>query len=55
MVIGLVTALAPVEQTLGANVRLVYLHGAWVWVGIISFGLAALSGLVTSTDTRKNC
>lgn len=45
VLIGGVTALAPLERTLGANVRLVYLHGAWVWTGKVAFALAALAGL----------
>lgn len=43
--IVLVTALAPLEKTLGANARIVYLHGAWVWAAQILFLLAGLSGL----------
>lgn len=39
------TAVAPLEKTLGARVRLVYLHGAWVWTGKVAFGLASLAGL----------
>lgn len=42
----LVTLLSPIEQTLGASIRIVYLHGAWVWAGLITFGLAALAGLL---------
>lgn len=38
-------AIAPLEKTLGARVRLVYLHGAWVWTGKVAFGLAGLAGL----------
>jgi hypothetical protein len=44
-VIALVTALAPLEKTLGARVRLVYYHGAWVWTGKAAYGLAAAAGL----------
>lgn len=43
--IGLVTALVPLERTLGANIRLIYFHGAWVWVGKAAFGMGALAGL----------
>ncbi len=43
--IALVTVLAPLERTLGANIRLVYFHGAWVWTGMMAFGAAALTGL----------
>lgn len=44
--LALVTAIAPVERTLGENARLVYFHGAWVWAGKIAFGAAAIAGLV---------
>lgn len=43
--IALVAAVSPLEQTLGAGIRLVYFHGAWVWAGIVVYGLAALTGL----------
>ncbi|TDA66671.1 MAG: hypothetical protein D9V45_07015 [Chloroflexi bacterium] len=39
------TALGPTERTLGENLRLVVLHGAWVWTGKILFAAAALAGL----------
>ena len=38
------TAIAPLEKTLGANARIVYLHGAWVWVALALFVLAGLAG-----------
>jgi hypothetical protein len=38
-------AFAPLENSLGVNIRLVYLHGAWVWAGLGSFTTAALTGL----------
>lgn len=44
VLVGLFTVLAPLEQTLGSNARIVYLHGAWVWVALIGFVAAALSG-----------
>ena len=43
--IALVTALGPAEKTLGSNVRVVYLHGAWVWTALAAIFLAALLGL----------
>lgn len=42
--IVIVTLLGPIEKTLGANLRLVLLHGAWVWNGKVAFGIAALAG-----------
>lgn len=44
--IGLITALAPIERTLGERAKLVYFHGAWVWAGKVVFAAAAVSGLV---------
>jgi len=43
-VIAGVTTLGPAERSLGTNVRVVYLHGAWVWAALISFAVAALVG-----------
>ncbi len=40
------TAVGPEERSLGANVRIVYLHGAWALTAEIAFGLAALAGLL---------
>lgn len=44
-VIALLAFLGPEEKSLGANVRIVYLHGAWVLTAEIAFFAAALSGL----------
>lgn len=44
------TLLGPAEKTLGSNVRVVYLHGAWVWAalaGFIAAGVTGLIGLIT--------
>lgn len=45
LAIATVTAFGPTERTLGENLRLVMLHGAWVWTGKILFAAAAVSGL----------
>ena len=42
--IVLTAMLVPEERSLGANLRLIMVHGAWVWVGKIVFGAAALAG-----------
>lgn len=39
-------AIGPQEKTLGENVRVVYLHGAWVLTAELFLALASLSGLV---------
>jgi hypothetical protein len=40
------TALGPQEQSLGSNVRIVYLHAAWVLTAEAALSLSALVGLV---------
>jgi hypothetical protein len=44
--IFLLALFGPEEQSLGANVRIVYLHGAWVLTAEAAFALAALAGLL---------
>ena len=46
LAIVVVTALGPAEKSLGTNVRVVYLHGAWVWTAMITILAAAVVGLV---------
>ncbi len=48
--VALVTAAGPAEQSLGVNVRIVYLHGAWVWAalaGLVAAGVCGALGLLT--------
>ncbi len=44
--IGLATSVGPQEKVLGANARIVYLHGVWVWAALAGFVLAGAAGLV---------
>ena len=47
--IAILTSLGPAEKSLGVNVRVVYLHGAWVWTalaGLVVAGLAGAMGLI---------
>jgi hypothetical protein len=44
--IVLLTLFGPEEKSLGANVRIVYLHGAWVMAAEAAFIAAALAGLL---------
>jgi hypothetical protein len=46
LVIALLTLFGPEEKSLGSNVRLVYVHGAWVIAAEVAFMLAALAGLL---------
>ncbi len=44
LLISVVTLFGPPEQSLGPNVRVVYLHGAWVWTALIGILAAGVSG-----------
>lgn len=46
LLIAILALFGPEEQSLGSNVRLVYLHGAWVLTAEIAFLAAALAGLL---------
>jgi hypothetical protein len=52
LVIVLIALLGPEEESLGSNVRIVYLHGAWVLSAEAAFALAALAGLVALAARR---
>jgi hypothetical protein len=54
LAILVVTALGPAEKSLGTNVRVVYLHGAWVWAALFCFLAAAVSGIVGLIWRRVN-
>lgn len=41
-----ISTLGPSERTLGENVRLVYLHGAWVWTSLFGFVASAAIGTI---------
>lgn len=43
--ISVYTLIGPAEKSLGTNVRVVYLHGAWIWGAIASYLAAAITGL----------
>jgi hypothetical protein len=43
--IALTAAFAPLEKTLGSNVRVVYLHGVWVWAALAAFVAAGAAGV----------
>jgi hypothetical protein len=45
-VIAVMALFGPEDKALGANVRIVYVHGAWVIAAEVAFALSALAGLL---------
>lgn len=43
---ALVLWLAPLEQTLGAGIRIVYIHVALIWTGMLQLVVAGILGLI---------
>jgi hypothetical protein len=52
-VIALLAFFGPEEKSLGANVRIVYLHGAWVLAAELALLMAGLAGLIGLITPRK--
>lgn len=50
--IALLALFGPEEKSLGANVRIVYLHGAWVLAAELAFAAAALAGAIALVTKR---
>jgi len=53
-VVAVFTAFGPAEKSLGTNVRVVYLHGVWVWTALVAFILAAIVGLLGLITKRES-
>jgi hypothetical protein len=53
IVIALLALFGPEERSLGSNVRIVYLHGAWVLAAELAFVAAALAGLIALVSKRE--
>jgi hypothetical protein len=53
IVIALLALFGPEEQSLGASVRIVYLHGAWVLTAELAFVAAGLAGLIALITRRE--
>ena len=52
IVIALLALFGPEEKSLGANVKIVYLHGAWVLAAELAFVAAAIAGVVAFITKR---
>jgi hypothetical protein len=48
-----VSLLGPSDRILGSNLRLILLHGAWVWTGMTLFALSAAVGFLALIARRK--
>jgi hypothetical protein len=53
LVIAVLALFGPEEQSLGSNVRIVYLHGAWVLAADVAFAAAAVVGLLALVMRRE--
>lgn len=54
LAVAALAAVGPREKTLGSNVRIVYLHGAWVWTALAGLGAAGLTGLFGLLARRES-
>ncbi len=54
LAIGILTNYGPAEHSLGTHIRIVYLHGAWVWVSLVAFILAGGFGVLGLITQRRN-
>ncbi|HEX5809090.1 MAG TPA: hypothetical protein VFY25_10530 [Anaerolineales bacterium] len=54
IVIALLALFGPEEKSLGASVRIVYLHGAWVLAAELAFIAAAIAGLIALITRRAS-
>jgi hypothetical protein len=52
--IGILTTFGPAEHSLGTHVRIVYLHGAWVWSSLAAFLVSGILGGL-GLATQRNC
>lgn len=52
IVIALLALFGPEEKSLGSNVRIVYLHGAWVMAAELAFIAAGIVGLIALISRR---
>jgi hypothetical protein len=52
--IAVVALLGPAERSLGSQVRVVYLHGVWVWTALAAFVASGVAGLVGFLGRRDS-
>jgi len=54
LTIGIFTTIGPAEHSLGTHIRVVYLHGAWVWASLAAFLAASVFGGLGLFTQRKS-
>jgi len=54
LAIGIYTTYGPAEHRLGTHIRIVYLHGAWVWASLAAFLAAGILGGLALITQRMN-
>lgn len=54
LAIGIFTTFGPAEHSLGTHIRIVYLHGAWVWASLAAFLAAGVFGSLGLLSQRKD-
>lgn len=54
LAIGIFTTFGPPEHSLGTHIRIVYLHGAWVWASLAAFLIAGIFGGMGLLSQRVN-
>jgi hypothetical protein len=52
LAMALLSIFSPQERSLGQNVRVVYLHGAWVLTALVVFAAAGITGLAALLTRR---
>lgn len=52
--IAILTSFGPAEHSQGTHIRIVYLHGAWVWASLVAFTVAGIFGAMGLITRRAN-
>jgi hypothetical protein len=54
LLIAVYASFGPAEKSLGNHVRIVYVHGAWVWISLAAFVAAGLVGAAAFVRRNEN-
>ncbi|MEJ2748853.1 MAG: hypothetical protein P8183_13265 [Anaerolineae bacterium] len=53
LLMAMLVWLAPVEQSLGQGIKIVYVHVGLIWAGMLGFAVNGLLGLITAVTNNK--